>query len=516
MHARWVRPSPWAFRGIAGPVTVALFCLLLAGTDGRAAGQKPDKVAETWLKQHRMLALPDEVKALRRIKEPADVAEFDRIFWARRNPAPAGPENPYKVAIDKARATADERFSDTGRKGSLTGCGQVFMLLGDPDEVLGTEIRTTFEDRPVRGEGAWRRPEPAGRNATRDGARRPETWTYKSRSERTFQMPGGDLRLQFDSGCEFEEGARVMDELTRVAAQSVLHPEVQYEFQPNGRLRPLAAAAAPLSKAAALLDEPRSDFAAEFEMKIQMPAHGGAYTAGFLHGAAGALPPTLGGGQPAPLRAMARATPEAGDRVVFAERDVFALVRPDGSFVTSYGFTLPPGRYTVSIGLLEPTTGRGTVTAGSVETPDYAGKALVVGPLVVLSGAEGAGAGSTTDPYAAFVIGGDRLVPRPGNVLSQADSLRLLVLVHNGALDPSTLKASMRAAFSVMQDGKLVAKGKEQYFDTPGAAPEVGPIALTPFAPGRYLARVEITDEVAKAVVVRETPFEVRPPDRAR
>jgi GWxTD domain-containing protein len=464
-----------------------------------------------------MLALPDEVKVLQQIKDPADIAEFERVFWARRNPAPAGPENPYKVAIDKARATADERFSDTGRKGSLTGCGQVFMLLGDPDEVVGTEIRTTFEDRPVRGADAWRRPEPAGRNATRDGARRPETWTYKSRPERAFKMPGGDLRLQFDSGCEFEEGARVMDELGRMAAQPVLHPEVQYEFQPNGRLRPLAAAVPPPSpsKAAVLLDQPRSDFAAEFEMKVQMPGQGGCYTAGVLRGGAGALPPSPAG-QPAPLRAVARATPEAGDRVAFAEREVFALVQPDGSFVTSYGFTLPPGRYSISIGLLEPASGRSTVATGTVETPDYAGKALVVGPLVVASGAEAAATSSAADPYAAFAIGGERLVPRPGNVLSQAESLRLLVLVHNAALDPSTLKASLRVAFSVLQDGKLVAKGKEQYFDTPGAAPEVGPIALTPFAPGRYLARVEITDEVAKTVVVRETPFEVRPPDPAR
>jgi GWxTD domain-containing protein len=515
MHARWVRPSSRVIGGASRPVVVAVSCLLFLCTGGSAAGQKLDKAADTWLKQYRMLVLPDEVKVLQQIKDPADVAEFERIFWARRNPAPPGSENPFKAAVDKARGAADERFSDTGRKGSLTGCGQVFMLLGDPDEVQGIEIRTTFEDRPVRGADAWRRPEPAGRNATRDGARRPETWTYKSNVQHTFLLPRGDLRLQFDSGCEFEEGARVMDELSSVAATRVLHPELQYEFGPNGRLRPLPAAAAPPPRPAVQLDQLRSDFAAEFEMKVQMPGQGGAYTAALLHGAAGALPPTLGGGKPVPLSAVARATPEAGNPVAFAEREVLALVQPDGSFVTSYGFALPPGRYSISIGLLEPTSGRSTVATGTVETPDYAGKALVVGPLVVLSGEEAA-ATSAADPYAAFVVRGDRLVPRLGNVLSQAESLRLLVLVHNATLDPSNNKASLRAAFSVLQDGKLVAKGKEQYFDTPGAAPEVGPIALTPFAPGRYLARVEITDEVTKTVVVRETPFEVRPPGPAR
>jgi hypothetical protein len=96
------------------------------------------------------------------------------------------------------------------------------------------------------------------------------------------------------------------------------------------------------------------------------------------------------------------------------------------------------------------------------------------------------------------------------------DSLKLLVLVHNATIDPSSSRASLRAAFSVLQDGKVVAKSKDQIFDTAGAAPSVGPIALTPFAPGRYLARVEITDEISKIVIVRETPFEVTAPTPGR
>jgi GWxTD domain-containing protein len=515
MHARW-GPSLWATRDGAGRFAVALFCLLVAGTSAIALGQKTDKAADAWLKQYRMLVVPDEVQVLRQIKDPADVAEFDRIFWARRNPAPQGAENPYKATIDKAHLTADVRFSDSGRKGSVTGCGQVFMLLGDPDEVVGTEIRTTFEDRPVRGADAWRRPEPAGNNATRDGARRPETWTYKSNTQRTFLMPRGELRLQFDSACEFAEGVRVMEEITRVAASRVLHPDVRYEFGPNGRLRSLAAEAAPASKTAALLDESRSDFTAEFEQKIQMPGQGGAYTAGILRGGAGALPAVPGGGRTVPLKVAARATRGADDRVVFAEREIVGLVQPDGSFVTSYGFALPPGRCTISISLFEPSSGRGAVTTSTVDVPDYGGGALVVGPLVVLSGEEAPVTVPAADPFAAFAVGAERLPARPGNVLGQSESLRLLVLVHNAAPDSTSGKSSLRARFSVLQDGTLVASGKEQSFDSANAAPSVGPIALTAFPPGRYLARVEIADDVTKTQVVRETPFEIRPPDPAR
>ena len=83
------------------------------------------------------------------------------------------------------------------------------------------------------------------------------------------------------------------------------------------------------------------------------------------------------------------------------------------------------------------------------------------------------------------------------------------MLVHNATLEPGTARASLKASFSVLQDGKVVAKGKDQVFDTAGSAPSVGPIRLAAFAPGRYLAQVEVTDAVSKTTVVRETPFEV-------
>jgi GWxTD domain-containing protein len=509
MHAR-PELSLWAARGVARPAAVALFGLLIIGTAAPSAGQKLDKAAQTWLKQYRMLVLPDEVKVLEQIRDPADIAEFDRVFWARRNPAPAGSENPYKTAIDKARATADARFSDPGRKGSQTGCGQVFMLLGDPDEVLGLEIRTTFEDRPVRGADAWRRPEPAGRNATRDGARRPEIWTYKSNAERTFKMPRGDLRLQFDSGCEFEEGARVMDELSQVAARLVVHPEVQYEFVANGRLRPLAAAIPPPSKAAVLLDQPRSDFPLIFEVKLQMPGQNGGYSAGILRGEAGALPAQqVTAGKSVVVNVVARAVPPSGSPIDIPERRVDAVAGADGSFQTSYGLVLSPGTYDVSLAVVEPAGGRGAVAKVAIDVPNYSSGEMIVSPLMALAGSDSLGIAEGVDPFAAFIASGEHLFPRPGNVLAPTDTLRLLTLIHNAAVSPETKKASLRVAFTVLKDGKLFAKGSEQAFDTAGAAASVGPIPLTGFTPGQYVAHVEINDDVARTHLVRETPFVV-------
>lgn len=482
-----------------GPLASCLLTVLLVVPDARA--QRLEKPVQEWWKLHRLLMVPEEVKALQQVKA-ADLDEFTRIFWARRAPSTPAPTNAYRAAVDKARVEADARFGDVGKRGSATGCGQALLLLGHPDEIAGDELRTTFNSRPSS-EGA------NSRIGARDGARRAELWTYKSTATRTFLMPGGDLKLQFDDGCEFAESPRTMDELARLAAVRITHPEIGYEFTGDGRLKPLAVSAAS-SPARALLDQPRSDFSVSFEVKIQVPGQGGAYTAGILRGAAGALQSSPSG-SPVALRAMGRATPASGASTDAEEKPVFALVRPDGSFISSYGLTLSPGRQRVAVAVLEPVSGKAGVAVAEIDAPDYAAKTLVVSPLAVLCGdsPSEAGAPPANDPLAAFAIGSQRLAARPGNALANSESLQLLVLVHNAALDPATGRASVKASFSVLQDGKVIAKGKDQTFETPGAAPSVGPIALAPFAPGRYLARVEIADEIARTTVVRETPFEV-------
>lgn len=485
-----------------------IVALLLLATG--AAAQRLGTPVRDWLRQHRLLLSAEEAQVLGRL-DAGDLDEFVRIFWARRDPDPATPDNPARAAVERARADADARFGDVGHRGSETACGQVLMLLGNPDEVTGRELRNTFDTRPAPG-SRYRLPEQASRNATRDGAHRPELWTFKSNATRTFRMPGGDLQLQFDDGCEFEEAAHTLDELARVAGERVLHRDLRFEFEANGRLRPLAAASPAASPAHSWFDRPPADFALAFEAKIQVPAQDGAYTAGIVRGGANALPALPAGGRHR-LRAIARGTPAAGPAVFGEERDVVAVVEPDGSFVTSYGFRLPPGRYAVEVGVRDPATGRGATTTVDVESSDYRGNAMIVSALAVLAGLdEGTAAPAEPDPYEAFAIGSTRLRPRAGNLLRQADSLRLLVLVHNASLDATTGRASLRASFTVVQDGQVIARSSAQEFQTAGAVPSVGPIPLAAFPPGRYLARVEIADGVANATVVRETPFEVKVP----
>ncbi|HEY6948935.1 MAG TPA: GWxTD domain-containing protein, partial [Gemmatimonadales bacterium] len=123
---------------------------IMAGTillGGAAQAQRLEKPVQDWLKQHRLLLVPDELKVVQQVKS-IDLDEFVRIFWARRSPQPPGEANPHRALVEKRGAEADARFSEGGKKGVQTACGQVLMLLGNPDEVIGRELRATFENRP--------------------------------------------------------------------------------------------------------------------------------------------------------------------------------------------------------------------------------------------------------------------------------------------------------------------------------------------------------------------------------
>ena len=234
-------------------------------------------------------------------------------------------------------------------------------------------------------------------------------------------MPGGELKLQFDDGCEFDEGARTLDELARLAAARVLHPEIRYEFGADGRLRPLGAA--PTSRLARARPARTAARGLHPGVRAQDP---GARAGRGVHrrdrprrpGFAAGLPPT---GRLSGCGSSRAPLPRSGPAVFGEERDAAALVQADGSFVTSYGLTLPAGRCSVAVSVLDPESGRSAVATADVEAPDYAGKALVVSPLVVLSGDTGdAGRAPGSDPYAAFAIGAERFQPRAGNVLGQS------------------------------------------------------------------------------------------------
>ena len=72
-----------------------------------ARAQKLDKDDKKWLDDARPLMTPDEEKTYKGLKDKSDRQEFQKIFWARRDPNLETPENEFQVEYMKAYAEAD-------------------------------------------------------------------------------------------------------------------------------------------------------------------------------------------------------------------------------------------------------------------------------------------------------------------------------------------------------------------------------------------------------------------------
>jgi hypothetical protein len=220
-----------------------------------------------------------------------------------------------------------------------------------------------------------------------------------------------------------------------------------------------------------------------------------------------------GGAAPGSVSLAVRAADASGQTVVSASRDSLLTPAADGFLVASWGLSLKPGRYQVTVAGFLPDGALGSTSTLDVEVPDFGGGALAASPLVLYPDEPAAGgAADPRDPYASFQVGPARLRPRFGNVFAPQDALMVVATVFGAKVDAATARASLRSRFTILKDGKPVARGAEDTFTTPDAAASVGPVPLAAYTPGEYVVRLDVTDAVTSQTLRREAPFEIRKP----
>jgi GWxTD domain-containing protein len=455
-----------------------------------ASGDKLDKDSQRWLERMRLFFLPGEEDELRRSRDAAEHKEFERLFWARRDPTPATPENELQDRVARAWKTADDRYSAAGTSGSETGCGQVLALLGEPAEVERREVSARFDST----------------QAIREGSRPPEAWIYKSRPGDPLSFAGGELRIGFDEWCRFTEGGRTLDELRRVATARVTRPALDYRRSSDGRLVRLEDQLRESGAGGSLLASSKSEFPLSVEPKMMVRAAAGrTYVAGLVRiGPEGAV-----ADEKTKVRVAAQTADDGKPPGPAQEKTMHPRVEEGGAQLVSFGLPIEPGRHTVRLGVTLP-DGRASVTSLDVEAPDFDAAGLGIGPLLLYPDVEGGSPPAADGAYAAFAVGTLRVEPRFGNVFKTKDALQVVGVVHGASLDPGTGKASVRTTFTILKDGKPVAKGAEESYDTASAVASVGPIPLSAYGAGRYVVRLTATDAHAQKTETRETPFEVR------
>jgi GWxTD domain-containing protein len=462
----------------------ALAMAVLALAPAAAQAQKLDKDEKKWLDEVRPIMLPDEEKTFKGLKDKSDRAEFQKIFWARRDPDLDTPDNEFQSEYNSTRLEVDRQFRVGGQVGSTTDCGRVYLLLGKPDEMK--QEKASGEVPSLRGS---------------------EVWTYRDRPGQTFA--GGQVQIQFEKDCQLPQGARLGEQLNRVAESKIAHPNIAYPKTPDGHIVKLVDQLPKPSPAQALLKTPRQDFpmSTQHSMMLRSP-EGATYVAGLMR-ATGV--PREGSARSLPVNVVVQAVDAQGKTAAQKEREVTGEFAEDGSVTASYGMTLRPGKYTLNVAMLDPKSGKGSAATVPVEVPDLAGGDLEIMPLVLLQGIqEGASTADPKDPLADFVLGTNRLQPSFDYVFPKSGSMSVVGAVYNAAKDPATGKSSVNWGFSILKDGKPVAKTEDQVVEADVASPSIGPVPLSGFAPGKYVVQLRVRDNVAKKDYTKDAPFEVK------
>ena len=476
---------------------LALLGGALAVWPALATAQKLDKDDKAFLDSVKPIMLAEEEKVYRGLKERADRLEFQKIFWARRDPDLATPANEYQAQYEAARAEADRLYKMPTMPGSLTDCGRVFVLLGKPDE--------------VKQEGASASP----------GLRVPETWTYRDSGKRTFT--GGKATIAFDEECRAP--GTLAAQMDRIASTVVVQPNLDYKKDKDGRLVKLAELLPKDSPARALVKQPRQDFASGVQVAFLKVADGGTALLGLVRGDAAGIGASEGpAGKTVAVAVGASAVSSDGKEAAWVEQATTATVGPDGAFLASFKLALRPGRYTLKAGAVEPKSGKGSLASVPVEVPDFSkveaaadGTTVPVptaASLLFVSKVDDLAPGAKEDPanpFAAFELGTMRLHPFFGSSFAKSDELNIVFQVYDLSVDKASGKANATATLSILKDGTTPVAKLDQPLEGAIGGGLIGPVPLSGYAPGKYVVQLKVADRISKKEVLQEAPLEVKP-----
>lgn len=501
---------------------------LLAALALPAAADKLDKESKKWLEEVAPIILPEEKQTYSDLKDRAERAEFEKIFWARRDTNLETPENEYKTStFDPRRAEADKRFKVAGRYGAQTDCGRLFVLFGEP-----AEVKKEPSDNPT--------PRP------------PETWTYRGG---TFR--GGEVKIAVDGECKLINPSAGR-ELDRFAGGLIVNPTLAYKVQ-AGKVTKLADLLQALkSPGQALLDNPRQDFEIEGQVAFVPAAEGSTVLLGLVR-ADGSNFPTVEeeGLRMAQVTVVSQIVDPQGRRST-DERKVLAPIGADGKIVVGYRMfakpsdavdvkvaadqsTPEPGDYrvvaklqphTLKFGLLDEKSKKGSAKTQPCEVPNLATGELAIGSVLVLSRIEDDSPDQCRDkqtgqflpkiqcfvrklddpqdPLGAFVLGKNRMVPRFGNIFSPNEEVTFFYMGAGGSADPSTGASSVTTGLTLSKGAKVVAKAPDSESAGAVIVGSVGPVPLEKYEVGTYTAKAKVRDNLSKKEVVAEVTFEIK------
>lgn len=487
------------------------------------AGKELTELLEDWPNQYvRWIITDAEKKVYESLQTDEEKLQFMEFFWARRDPNPETVDNEFRTEYLERYAFVANYLS-AGKPGWATDRGRIYLILGPPHA---------------------RESNPYGRA----GAERPsEVWTYNGLDIPDFPASIDFEFVDFNGTGDYElvqdidtaaplwnQFGTVNNALDAIAQRRLVIGEVD-PGTGRDRFRDvdnsiLVSREFDLQKELISVFETPTRDLSDLETAVESRASFGNLTVTAVGGA-------LRGGEEMARVPVAVTVPyrQIGSReedsqlfyevdyvVVASGADGEEVSRASDELTLSFDadersrlmeqrlsiqetLSVPPGHYQVLAYVRDRRRNRLGSAEFSLDVPANTHEGLALSSVFLATDILKGGA-SDARP---FQFGTVRVVPSSESVFTENDTLKLYVEAYGSAAADDGRKR-LRVDFFVMQYGRL-------YMGVPAAylRPEAEPVGITSeiplrkCAPGAYVMRVRVTDEVSGSKAESETSFEV-------
>lgn len=472
-----------------------------------------------------LLLTPQERKAWSAVKTDDQAKKFVDLFWARRDPTPATPENEFRAEIEARIGVADAKFGTAKVRGSETDRGKTYIVLGSPTSMRrhGNPGGGTVQ-QPSRMSGDLENPTQGmqGGGLQQYGSR--EMWVYEQAKIDTLKLGQPVVQVGFldqynanEWNRERVQGTDYKSVFERAAAQYVTQPNLteapQFATAPAAPAAPavVAAPATPNGTATGAISTEALRAAADAARASNASPDTLFLTTGeYITGDGEHFVPvnlyvTKSAGLTAdvPVTFFGRVEPAAGGAAVLAFEEPVTLTASGDAFVFGRSLSLAPGSYQGTFGLARDgkpvaVVSRALTVQGLDKSAPSVSQLILSNNVYALSEAQ-----LPTDPYA---FGGLKVVPKGDLTFRQAEDLWYFIEARNPGLDPTTNQPNMTLKITVSgktTEGKNVkmagAASAAQAIEIKGVANHYGlgqAMPLATFKPGEYTIAVQVKDQV--------------------
>ena len=447
---------------------------------------KPElkKAYKDWLDKDVTYIITDEErKAFKKLATDDERERFIEEFWRRRDPDPDTDENEFKEEYYERIAYANEHFS-SGIPGWKTDRGRIWIMFGKPDE---------RETHPMG--GSYDRPSYEGGGSTTTYPF--EIWFYRylagvgSGVEIEFVDPTGSgeyriarnpnekdaLLMVPGAGLTLSEQLGLSNKADRVSGiGGIGNSQYQREQDsPFSRLQLLADLSRPPQVkfndlATAVNTGVVEENPLNFDLRIDFfrQSDERVITAFTIQAENKDLVfQDSGGLQQARMNIFARITSVAGRRVGIFEDPVITTATAeelteakDRKSAYQKAVPLAPGTYKVDVIVRDVASGATGLKQLGFTVPKYDQEKLSTSTMILAAKLE-----SLVDQPAVgqFVIGTTKVIPNVSGIYRRGQPVGVYLQVYNAGIDQTTLRPSVDVEYSLMKDGKELAKQAEDW-----------------------------------------------------